>query len=331
MHIADLTMFYAPESGGIKRYLNAKCNWLRLHPGYRHSLIVPAHPGLRPERGNRPAAQVRLKSFPLTSGYRLPYVPGAAGRAISALRQDVVEVADPFHLAWEAASACRRSSIPIVAFCHSDVPEAVRRLLGATAGSAAARYLRRIYDKFDLVLTPSAYMAERLCELGLRHVRVQALGVDTDIFRPAASDRHLRERLRIDSGARLLVFAGRLVGRAWAYAACGALSLACVLGIVFGNAFVILAAAAALGFSGAVTITLMLALPALLGAPADVPRMTAAMFTISYSWAVIVPVVSGYAWDASGWPAAAFIPIGLCNFLLIGLARAIPRAATAVG
>jgi len=124
----------------------------------------------------------------------------------------------------------------------------------------------------------------------------------------------------------LLVFAGRLVGRPWAYMACGALSLACVLGIVLGNGFVILAAAAALGFSGAVTITLMLALPALLSAPDDIPRMTAAMFTISYSCAVIVPIISGFAWDASGWPAAAFIPIGLCNFLLIGLAPAISRA-----
>ncbi len=124
----------------------------------------------------------------------------------------------------------------------------------------------------------------------------------------------------------LLAFAGRLVGRAWPYVATGALSLACVAGVVLGSGWVVLASAAALGFSGAVTITLMLALPALLSAPDDVPRMTAGMFTISYSGAVIVPVLSGFAWDASGWPAAAFIPIGLCNLLLIGLAPTIPRA-----
>jgi hypothetical protein len=39
--------------------------------------------------------------------------------------------------------------------------------------------------------------------------------------------------------------------------------------------------------------------------------------------------VSGLGWDATGWPAAAFIPIGLCNFLLIGLAPTIPRRAGA--
>jgi len=117
----------------------------------------------------------------------------------------------------------------------------------------------------------------------------------------------------------LLVCAGRFIGRAWPYAACGALSIACVLGIVFGSGPVIVVAAAALGFSGAVTLTLLLAMPALLSAPDDVHRTTAAMFTISYSCAVVVPIVSGALWDASAIPATAFVPIGLCNFLLIAL------------
>ena len=81
-----------------------------------------------------------------------------------------------------------------------------------------------------------------------------------------------------------------------------------------------LALLAALGFSGAVTLTLMLALPPLMSAREDVPRVTAAMFTISYSCAVIVPVISGLVWDASGIPAVAFVPIAACNILLIALA-----------
>lgn len=121
----------------------------------------------------------------------------------------------------------------------------------------------------------------------------------------------------------LLVYASRLAGRPWPYAACGALSIACVLGMLSGSGWLIVTAAAALGFSGAVTLTLMLALPPLLSAPEDVPRVTAAMFTISYSCAVIVPIISGFGWDASGIPAVAFVPIGLCNILLIGLAPGI--------
>ena len=129
----------------------------------------------------------------------------------------------------------------------------------------------------------------------------------------------------------LLGFAGRLVGRPWPYAACGALSMACVLAMLSGVGWLIVAAAATLGFSGAVTLTLMLALPPLLSAPEDVPRVTAAMFTISYSCAVIVPVISGFLWDASGIPAWAFVPIALCNFLLIALAPGIRGRAGASG
>ena len=52
------------------------------------------------------------------------------------------------------------------------------------------------------------------------------------------------------------------------------------------------------------------------------------MFTISYTCAVVVPILSGLAWDLTGMPATAFVPIGLCGVLLLALAPTIapPRA-----
>jgi CP family cyanate transporter-like MFS transporter len=122
----------------------------------------------------------------------------------------------------------------------------------------------------------------------------------------------------------LIVIAGRLTGRAWPYMASGALALAAVPGILFGGGPVIVIAAGAIGVSCAASLTLLLTLPPLLSAPGDTHRVTAGMFTVSYTCAVIVPILSGLSWDASGVPALAFIPIGLCNFLLIGLASTIP-------
>jgi len=138
-----------------------------------------------------------------------------------------------------------------------------------------------------------------------------------DLIGPALSALNIGQ---LPASFLLLVYAGRLTGRTWPYAACGALSLACMPGILFGNGWVIVAAAGVLGFSGGASLTLMLTLPALLSAPSDTHRVTAGMFTISYSCAVIVPVLSGLSWDVSGIPAMAFVPIGLSNFLLIGLA-----------
>ena len=68
---------------------------------------------------------------------------------------------------------------------------------------------------------------------------------------------------------------------------------------------------------------LILALPPLISPPEDVHRVAAGMFTISYSCAVIVPIISGVLWDLTGWPLAPFIPIGICALVIIGLAPTI--------
>jgi CP family cyanate transporter-like MFS transporter len=101
------------------------------------------------------------------------------------------------------------------------------------------------------------------------------------------------------------------------------------LGIVYGSGPWIVAAASLQGFANAAVLILVLALPPLLSPPDDVHRVTAAMFTISYSCAVVVPIISGAAWDLSGIASFAFLPIGLCGILLVILAPAInhvPRA-----
>jgi CP family cyanate transporter-like MFS transporter len=87
--------------------------------------------------------------------------------------------------------------------------------------------------------------------------------------------------------------------------------------IVYGDSLMIIAGAALVGFAAACVLILMLALPPLLSPPDDVHRTAAAMFTISYTCALIVPVLSGIAWDLTGIPATSFIPIGLCGILLM--------------
>jgi CP family cyanate transporter-like MFS transporter len=67
----------------------------------------------------------------------------------------------------------------------------------------------------------------------------------------------------------------------------------------------------------------MLTLPPQLSPPDDIHRMTAGMSTISYSFAVIVPIVSGLLWDLTGIAATAFIPIGLCALLLMVLSPSV--------
>lgn len=121
----------------------------------------------------------------------------------------------------------------------------------------------------------------------------------------------------------LLVFAGRLERKVWPYVVCGLLCVIATGGIVFCSGAWVVAAATLQGFAAAAILILVLALPPLLSHPDDVHRVTAAMFTISYSCAVIVPVASGVTWDLTGIASTAFLPIALCGILLVILAPAI--------
>jgi CP family cyanate transporter-like MFS transporter len=121
----------------------------------------------------------------------------------------------------------------------------------------------------------------------------------------------------------LLAFASRLERKVWPYVVCGLLCVIATGGIVFGTGAWIVAAATLQGFSAATILILVLALPPLLSPPDDVHRVSAAMFTISYSCAVIVPVISGLVWDLTGVASTAFVPIALCGIVLVILAPAI--------
>ena len=121
----------------------------------------------------------------------------------------------------------------------------------------------------------------------------------------------------------LLASADRMVRTVWSYVTCGVICLSCVLAIIlFGGVWVVVAAAV-WGCFGAAVLVLVLALPPLISPPDDVHRMSSGMFTISYSCAVIVPVISGALWDLSGKPAVALLPMALCMVAVVGLAPTI--------
>ena len=110
----------------------------------------------------------------------------------------------------------------------------------------------------------------------------------------------------------MLGLAPRLVRLPGSYVAVGLLSLLAIVGMALMPGWPVVAWAGLLGFAGAAGLILVLALPPLLSAPEDVHRLASAMFTISYPCAVLMSVVAGYLWDATGISWIAFVPIGFC-------------------
>jgi len=125
---------------------------------------------------------------------------------------------------------------------------------------------------------------------------------------------------QLPASLMLLAIASRLERRAWPIVAFSTMCLISYAGILSADGFWIVAGCALLGFAASSIFVLILALPPRLSAPDDVHRVSAAMFTISYSCAVIVPIISGIAWDLTRVPSIAFALIALCSLIVAGIA-----------
>ena len=207
VHLVDATLFYSPTSGGVKRYLTAKHAWLAAHTSWEHTIVVPGR-DTHIERGN--VCTLSGYPVPCTFNYRLPLNPRRWTRLLDALEPTLIEAGDVFHPAWAGWLVAQRRGIPLVGFYHSNLPQLIGwRIGGRFTESVLGRYVRLVYERCDLVFTPSRLMCEYLQSLGVTHAVHQPLGVDTEAFNPARRNDRVRERLGLPPEARVLVYAGR--------------------------------------------------------------------------------------------------------------------------
>jgi len=175
-------------------------------------------------------------------------------------------------------------------------------------------------------------------QLGLLAGSVNSIYFATNFFLPdyliAAG-----ERDRIDAtltilnlgqlpGSLLMIaFAGRMIRRSWSYSGSALLTLAGLAGMLLAGGAWILPWALLFGFAATVTFVLTFALPSLLSPSQDVHRVSAGMFTISYSCAVLTPVIGGILWQVGGRPVLAFLPILAWPLVTVVVCRRLPLSA----
>lgn len=203
-HLVDTTLFFAPQSGGVKRYLLQKQQ--ALQGRWRHTLLVP---GAQDSALTQDCVTLRSPRIPFGHGYRLPLSRKRWAIALQALQPDLIEAADPYLPAWAALDAGQTLGVPVIGFVHSDLPRLLTDRFGSHAGRLAEIYLKRLYRHCDLVLAPSEGMAGRLRALDISRVQQQALGVDGETFHPRQADPTLRQTLGLAPQTRLLIYAGR--------------------------------------------------------------------------------------------------------------------------
>ncbi len=206
--LVDTTMLYAPRSGGVKRYLLAKRAWLAAHrPRVRHSLVVP---GAADAYDGKGLWSIYTAPLPFADGYRWPASKTAWMKRLVTQRPSLIEAGDPYTPGLAALQAGARLGVPVVGFCHTDLPALAALHFGDWAERPVRRRWANIYSQFDQVVAPSHYIAARLREAGIDDAIALPLGVDTSLFQPNRADPEgLRARLGLVPDRRLLVFAGR--------------------------------------------------------------------------------------------------------------------------
>ncbi len=129
----------------------------------------------------------------------------------------------------------------------------------------------------------------------------------TDLIGPALTALNVGQ---LPASFILLAMASRWERRKWPLLAAVAIGVLGVAGtLAFTGTWGVVLSAAMIGFACAVILTLVLALPALLIAPDDVPRMSAGVFTLGYGFAMTMSILGGIAWDISGKAMFAFLPV----------------------
>jgi alpha-1,6-mannosyltransferase len=219
MKICDLTQFYSPVSGGVKRYVHEKIAYIRNYsPDDKHVLIIP---GRRSEVTTNGVSRVYSIRSPLVSRrsqYRAVLNLRAIEEILERERPDLIESSDPYQIGWKAAAAGRALKVPVVGFYHSHFPEAYlrggTRFLGVRGAERAMKwtrgYVRRLYNRFQATLVASEKLAGVLSDWGVQNVRPIRLGVDTQIFKPLVSDAQATRASLGVGTEKLLLYVGRL-------------------------------------------------------------------------------------------------------------------------
>lgn len=108
----------------------------------------------------------------------------------------------------------------------------------------------------------------------------------------------------------MVVLADSFQGKRWPFLFFGGLMLLSIVGIVFSTGWYTIMWAGMTGMGGSALLTLGMALPPLLARnPDDVARILAAALAISYTYVMLVSLVSGMAWDIGGRAVFAFVPV----------------------
>ena len=214
MKVCDIAQWFAPQSGGIKRYIQAKSSWLGGATDHHHVIVIPGESDRITMIGHCTTYSVKSPRVPGSGGYRFFHRLGAIRRLVEAEQPDIIEAADPYASLWAGRAAARRLGVPVVCYQHSGfVP--IRYLSGQGAWHDALRRANEAFERRQLRRTDAVFVASdalraQLTAQDVPRVCTVPIGCDPVVFDPTrAAGPLVKSELGLPDDAILLLYVGR--------------------------------------------------------------------------------------------------------------------------
>ncbi|MEI5675794.1 MULTISPECIES: glycosyltransferase family 4 protein [unclassified Nocardioides] len=197
---------FLPQVNGVTNSVRRVLEHLAA-TGHQAELVAPTGP---PSYAGFPVTHARGASLPFYRDFRIGLETRRRLRAVMLrFRPDVVHVASPATLGYQATRAAAELGIPTVAIYQTDLVGFAERYGIAGGCRAMAGLTRRIHHRVDLTLAPSSASLRQLDELGVPRTVLWPRGVDLQAFHPVRRSTALRQELAPD-GRLLVGYVGRL-------------------------------------------------------------------------------------------------------------------------
>ncbi|GHC46367.1 GDP-mannose-dependent alpha-(1-6)-phosphatidylinositol dimannoside mannosyltransferase [Streptomyces cinnamoneus] len=211
----QLAGFYGPASGGLRTTVDALGRGY-VAAGHERVLVVPGG-GYGLQRTAVDGLRLTVPGVPVGGGYRLvlaPPVLRGLRALLGRLGPDVVEVSDKLTLV-HAARRARARGVRTVLLSHERLDAILAPRVPAVLplGRAADAWNRRLAGAFDAVVAASAFSCAEFARVGAPALHRVALGVDLQVFHPAAGGAAVQGGRPAPAGGNAevrLVYAGRL-------------------------------------------------------------------------------------------------------------------------
>ncbi len=200
---------FLPQVNGVTNSVLRVLEHLRKR-GHEALVIAPYDEGVPDSYADYPVIALSAMSLPGYADVRIGLTPTAQFERIFAdFAPDVVHLAAPFAMGYNAVLATSRMSIPSVAVFQTEIANYAASYGWARITPILWHRLRRIHSLATLTLAPSTYTAQTLMERGVPRVRIWGRGVDSVRFSPSKRDEVLRAELA-PNGEVIVGYMGRL-------------------------------------------------------------------------------------------------------------------------